>query len=169
MSHKPKRQRKLKKFLVDIESVTVAKGCNYINWINAAKRSLKERESKLLMIRVSTIQSIINTSFNLNYKVPSAIIESILNKSLYPLISKWKGINVSRVKKPLNTFKEYFAVARNWWDNHKQQHIATKFWIPLFADIQKVVIPCLFEFAHFMQNTYNDTYICICKNVIDVL
>ena len=147
MSHKPKRERRLKKFLVDLESITVARGSDYIDWIKATKRCLKERENKLLMIRASTTESIINTSFNLDYKIPTSLIESVLNKSLYPIIST----NVSRVKKPLNTFKEYFAVGRNWWDTQKQQHIASSFWIPLFADIQKVVIPCLSKFAHFMK------------------
>ena len=141
LSAKPKRHRKLKNVLVDIDSVTIDHGDNYINWINLTKTKLKKREKKLLLIRIAMIESIVKTSLNdinLNYKISTPFIESVLNDSLYPIISQWNGINILRIKKPLDKFKDYFGIARNWWDINKQQPTASSFWIPVFNDIQRV-------------------------------
>ena len=136
-----RRSRKLKNTIVDIESIDIECGDNYINWIKLTKEKLKERESKLLMIRIYEIESNVNkhlTQEIQKYKISFEFIKSILNGNLFRIIDSWKGINISRLKKKLNKFKDYFLKSKNWWDTNKQKIIALSFWIPVFKNIQKV-------------------------------
>ena len=139
---KPKKLRTFNNLLIDIFSINVECGDNFINWIDLTKQKLKERERKLLMIRISEIENIVNNNNSnnnkYNYKISNKLIESLLNVNLFPIIDKWNGININRIKKPLNKFQDYFIKGRNWWDINKQNIIGLSFWIPIFQDIQKV-------------------------------
>ena len=97
---------KLTKVKIDVESMNIGHGDNYINWIKLSKQKLKERERKLLIIKASTTESIINTTSSHNkYKISTKFIDSLLNNALFPIINKWRGISIWRTKKSLNTFK----------------------------------------------------------------
>ena len=137
MLTKLRKPRQLRNAIINIDFVNVESGDNFVNWFNLTKQKLKERERKLLMIRISEIESIVNKK-QINYKISDEFIESVLNKNFFPSIDKWKGINIWRIKKPLKKFKDYFAKGRNWWDINKQNIIGSAFWIPVFQDIQKV-------------------------------
>ena len=136
MSTKPRTPRQPKTAIIDIDFANVEPGDNFINWIDLTKQKLKERERKLLTIRISEIESIVNEQ--VYYKISAEFIESVLNVNFFPIIDEWKGINIWRIKKPLKEFKDYFAKGRNWWDINKQNITGSAFWIPVFEDIRKV-------------------------------
>ena len=129
MSTKPRKRRKVKNATIDIDSVNIECSENFVNWIKLTKEKLKQRERKLLMVRIAEIESIISKQLymtdsssnsnthsnnnNGNYKISCKFIESVLNGNLFPIIDKWKGVNMWRIKKPLNEFKDYFVKGRN--------------------------------------------------------
>ena len=103
-----KRVRKLKNSIIDISTVNIEHGKNYVNWINKTKEKLKEREQKLFIYKCSEIESIL---VGQNYKISNNIIQNVLNHKLFPVLDEWKGINLNRIKKELNTFKDYFVIS----------------------------------------------------------
>ena len=82
------------------------------------------------MISIYETGSIVNEHTK-ECKTSVEFIESVLNENLFPIIDKWKGLNVWRIKKPLNKFKDYFAKGRNWWDINKQKITGSSLWIPV--------------------------------------
>eukprot|EP01084_Bolivina_argentea_P247486 414044_1 len=134
-----------------IEDVTEEKGEEYINWIKITKEKLKERECISMQIRGKKSQNIINRQCQLfesnfqsqnirvpNYKnlVSSDIINECLNK-MYLSLERWNGINVTKTKKSLDTFREYFTMAKCWFDQTKKHLLAPAFWIKLFMHISE--------------------------------
>eukprot|EP00483_Globobulimina_turgida_P012434 UN12457 len=57
---KQRKQRRVLNGYIDIDDVTDEAGPNYINWIKCTKQKLKERECKLMSVRITTLQHIIN-------------------------------------------------------------------------------------------------------------
>lgn len=58
--HHERKHRIVKNAHVDIENVSIESGSNYCNWIEITKQKLKERENKLLRIKLNLIQKIFN-------------------------------------------------------------------------------------------------------------
>lgn len=137
----------------------------------------KERECKLLDIRINAFKSIItncltqffkqnmvsfkhmqfiqvermnncninNANIYILNKASEAVsgIISTCKTSIKKSLSDWNGVRKSK-KYPL-TFKQYFCIARNTFDQRKPPIIAKKFWSPLFDLINQVrfIIPSI--------------------------
>ena len=56
--NRERKQRVVKNAHVDIEGVTSESGNNYCNWIQITKQKLKEREAKMINIKMKLIKSI---------------------------------------------------------------------------------------------------------------
>eukprot|EP01083_Nonionella_stella_P267823 904975_1 len=152
----------------NVDDVTEPKGEEYINWIKITKQKLKDRECIAMKIRAKKLQNIINkqcglfssnlSSHNIivsnhNDLISNDIINECLN-SLYLSLGRWNGINVTKTKKPLNTFREYFTMARCWFDQTKKHLLAPVFWIKLFVHLSQFTQTAS---AHFFpkNNKYN--------------
>ena len=61
-SKKKRKQRTIKNGIVNVDDVTVEPGEGYINWIPYVKAKLKEREVKLMRLRMRILQSVIEAS-----------------------------------------------------------------------------------------------------------
>merc|ERR1719464_548536 len=67
----------------------------------------------------------------------STATDAIISESvacLDDILSKWLGVKESKRLQRTNhiSFRDYFAVARNWFDQIKLKQMATHFWSPLF-------------------------------------
>ena len=56
--------------------------------------------------------------------------------SIDRLLSNWNG--VTRSKKKIETYNQYYRIAKNTFDQQKSSILAEKFWSPLFNLIPKV-------------------------------
>lgn len=117
--------------------------------------TIQERESKLLEIKITEIEVIVNHEINhyidthtknlsinckqyrADFKITSEIRKNTLDQ-LYHLISKWNGVDISRTKSALTRYRDYFCVAKNWWDQTKKKLFGAIFWLVIFKYIQKV-------------------------------
>eukprot|EP01084_Bolivina_argentea_P045488 83741_1 len=87
-----KRKRTVNNALVDIDSVSVSPGVNYINWIKVARQQLKQRESIILKIKINKIQSIVNNESRVqHFAIQQEIIDTTM-KMLCNKIDQWKGV-----------------------------------------------------------------------------
>eukprot|EP01084_Bolivina_argentea_P280481 479680_1 len=102
-----KTQRTINNPLVNIEDVTIASGLHYINWIFAAKTKLKERETKLMKLRLDICQNIIISSIQ-QFTIENA---AVFNKQHDPPVH----IHVKRMKK--ENSKAYCSVIDNTINN----------------------------------------------------
>ena len=76
----------------------------------------KERESKLLAIKITEIERIINEELHSEYQVSTTLINGVLSK-FHDVIMKWQGVHLDRIKKrPISRFRDYFVIGKNWWD-----------------------------------------------------
>eukprot|EP01084_Bolivina_argentea_P261203 441315_1 len=111
MSRVMRKQRLVVNPLVDIDSVTVSPGIHYCDWIAITKTKLKEREYKLVKVKVEQIQSIINNECKIyNSNSNNFTLQHEFNatmKLLYDKINKWNGVNVHRVTSPLTLYRDY--------------------------------------------------------------
>eukprot|EP01084_Bolivina_argentea_P247485 414043_1 len=144
----------------NVDDVTVPKGEAYINWIKISKQKLKDREWVAMKIRAKTLQNIINKQcelFSTNLSSHSIIVSNhndlisndIINEclnSLYLSLGRWTG---TKTKKALNTFREYFIMARCWFDQTKKHLLAPVFWIKLFIHLSQFTQTAS---AQFFQN-----------------
>ena len=142
-----RKPRRVNNAYIDIDSVTIGPGYMHCNWKILTKQKLKERETKLLNIKIAQIETIINKqlssltltkSSSYGYKINITLINNAINKSINDGIDKWKGVHFDRIKKKIATFRDYFVIGKNWWDIKKQPLISTYFWIALFKDIHQV-------------------------------
>ena len=154
-----KKPRAVNNGYVDVYDVEIKPGIDFCDWIKLTKEKLKERESILLSIKITEIEDIVNKqlltiSTPCIYKINSSAINNTINTSIISVIDTWKGVN--RTKKALTKFRDYFAIAKNWWDGRmKQKLTAIHFWINILDDIKQVkynyiqtllhhtLIPCL--------------------------
>ena len=112
----------------------------------------KERECKLLSIKVNEIELIVNNQIlmtnkkNNKYVLKQNILNSLLRK-LNDVISSWNGINISRSKKSsFGGFGEYFLRSKGWFDQKKRKYIGSTFWLNIFNDIKNVKIFILIQY-----------------------
>eukprot|EP01084_Bolivina_argentea_P260948 440829_1 len=170
MLKKRRKQRVVKGRYVDIDSVDVASGTNYSNWITITKHKLKERELKLLQIKINTTGTVINQAISdhnilslttTTFKVTEKTTQQTL-KHLYNTIDEWNGVNTSRTKSTLNTFRDYFTVAKKWFDSAKKKQIGKIYWLlvlqqikqlPIKAEMQLHLIKALFHGTIKYNNT----------------
>jgi len=57
-------------------------------------------------------------------------------------INSWNGVDLSKKTQisPYTEFREYFTVAKNWWDQKKTAILGTVLWGPILYDIKKFVM-----------------------------
>eukprot|EP01084_Bolivina_argentea_P252985 424828_1 len=118
-------------------------GQNYCNWLQLSRQKLKERDDKLLEIKITKIELIVNEQFQHKYVdndtiflVTQDVIDNALNK-LYNLIDNWKGLSVARITNSFKKYTDYFKAAKGSYDQRKKQIFGRIFWLPIFKNIQK--------------------------------
>ena len=112
---------------IDIDSVTEAAGTNFENWIQTTKEKLKQRENKAMNDRVSTLIRIIREQCKLfeninssNSALPKVFVAGFEAKSLDNIrtdcmnkldliLLHWNGINLSKTKRKLTSFRKYYG------------------------------------------------------------
>ena len=137
---------------IDIDNIRDPPGEDFETWIEITKEKLKERESKLMSARISALQNIIkeqcaafeSAHCSLQFGgrsvrvsdqdrvLHSGVIEECLNK-LSLSLQLWHGVNLSKTKKTLNTFREYFVIGKCWFDQKKKSILAPDFWIKILC------------------------------------
>ena len=98
----------------------------------------KERESKLLAIKITEIERIINEDLHCKYQVSTFVINGVLSK-FHDVIMQWQGVHLNRIKKrPLSQFRNYFVIGKNWWDLRKKKLLGDFFWLKIFGELETV-------------------------------
>eukprot|EP01084_Bolivina_argentea_P221910 375727_1 len=134
-----KRKRTVRNALVDIDSVSVQPGLNYTNWIKLSKHQLKEREFKVIKLKINKIQFIVNNECETHdFRIKQEIIDSALNQ-LRNKIDQWNGVNVNRTKASLSIYANYFIISKKWWDNQKRSIYGDIFWLKVLQSTQQFV------------------------------
>eukprot|EP01084_Bolivina_argentea_P231952 391054_1 len=143
---KPRKPRTIKNAYVNFNSVEVEPGPGYCNWVPITKQQLKVRDEKLLNIKIQKIESVVNKeisrllqSDHSAYNIQKQIITDTFNQ-LHKHVDEWNGVKITRTKKEIKSFKQYWDVGKNWWDLTKKKLIGTIFWFRIFQDIQQFVI-----------------------------
>ena len=138
---------------IDIDNIRDPPGKDFRKWIQIAKEKLIERESKLIDARISALQHILKeqcTAFesahrSLQYRgrsvsVPDPthllndrVIDEECIQKLTDSLQYWRGVNLSKTKKTLSTFREYFVIGKCWFDQKKKSILAPEFWIKILC------------------------------------
>ena len=143
-----RKQRVVKNAYIDIDAVSDPPGPGYANWIAISRRMLKERESKLLSIKIEQIERIFNESVRSlhphrdlkHFKISSERMRVVLQQ-LFQNLNTWNGPNLSRIRKQISSFRDYFVIGKNWWDLIKRKSLGDIFWMSSFHQIQAVNFP----------------------------
>ena len=125
---------------IDLD-INISPGNEYCQWIETTKNKLKEREIQLLSAKMGEIERIVNQTVKNNvhsYKISDILIHAIFNEFLFPVIDRWNGVNMAKIKREIIKFRDYFAVGKNWWDLSKRRLLGSMFWVKIFEDIDKV-------------------------------
>eukprot|EP01084_Bolivina_argentea_P284215 487023_1 len=159
--------------IIDIDDVNQEPGEGYENWTKIARKKLNEREDKIMSIRVivletiinrkckefETINSIKNNATIHNFKVNDEIVNECLMK-LGLCLELWNGVSLTKTKKSLSTFRQYFIAAKKWFDVKKKQIIGPVFWIKLFDILKQFTINCSLIYVNnnykHLQKLYSD-------------
>ena len=164
---KYQRVRTVNNGYIDIDSIKDAPGINYVEWIKITKDKLKEREIHLLSIKMNEIHRIVNITLcshkniknesglmtnNPHYNISNTLMKSIFHEFLFPAIDRWTGVHIDRIKKKINTFRDYFVIAKNWWDLSKKKLIGSQFWVTIFEDIKQVKLSDIICLKCFLRD-----------------
>ena len=168
-----RKQRTIHNGIVDVTDVHVAAGEAFSNWIPVARLKLKEREMKLMAIRLGICQNIIrqsiaqftdeNTRYFIDLKqkttirvdrmgrvngemfeqhLHSAALDSVMDgcgDSLSNMLNEWNGVRrLNLMQEEDMSFRKYFGICKNWFDQIKLERIAFDFWVPLFDLVDDV-------------------------------
>eukprot|EP01084_Bolivina_argentea_P166245 288672_1 len=155
-----RKQRIVKNADVDIDNVLESPGPNDSTWKHIAKQKLKERETKIMKRRMNVVQKCINEEIQTfenciikkhtpNISLTSSIYSNIMHKNyelfsksmnkLIQLIDTWRGPTETHMSRKLSTFREYFLVAKSWYDQRKKEILATELWTTIFKLILKMI------------------------------
>lgn len=137
-SNLKRKQKSVKNAYTDVDSVAIQPGTDYKEWIKITKDKLYERECKIRKTQIIEVEGIINGLNNSVFIFPKNIRDDALGV-IRTMISRWKGVNIGRTKKSMTQYRNYFNVAKNWWDQSKKRMIGDIFWVPLFEFIQNQV------------------------------
>lgn len=140
----------------ELDEITDPPGEEYVHWSRLTKDKLKDRERKLMSLRMSSLRTIIvqqcqhfadiNSPHHHNVQrvtvshsehvIGDDITSECLNK-LYLLLQFWSGVNLTKTKKPLNSFRDYFMIAKSWFDQKKKNMLGPDLWIPVFRALAR--------------------------------
>ena len=80
--------------------------------------------------------------------IPNEFINYCLNE-IYKLIDSWKGIKITKCsskcalkvksKSSTQNFKDYFVIAKNWWDQKKKAILGPIFWLNILKYIESYI------------------------------
>ena len=157
---KKTRRRRKRNEVIDVD-IDDPPGEECENWRRIAKLKLKERETKLMAVRLSTLRSVIreqctafetlNSSLHrgtLSQKVtvssadgliPDQLSLAVLDKMKLAL-QFWNGVNLTKTKRSLEQFRDYYVIARNWFDCLKRNILGPAFWIEVFRLLEQFVV-----------------------------
>ena len=105
-----------------------------------------------MAIRIKIIQEMITAQIKLfndkyinlvqidnNYNVSDDILKQ-LEYELGNALDNWKGIDLTKKQspKPYKTFREYFVVGKNWWDQRKTPILGSTFWAKILFHAKQV-------------------------------
>lgn len=67
-------------------------------------------------------------------------IVSRCQRRIHNVIDSWCGVNLEKkaTDTPYGTFREYFNVAKNWWDQRKTNILGTSLWAKLLLYLKAV-------------------------------
>lgn len=152
---KTKRRRRVSGY-IDIDHIADPPGDEYVNWRQITQRKLKERETKLMAVRIASLQTILAeqckafeviSSSASTHKVTVSGYTNLIGKEvvsecldkLYLSLQLWNGVNLSKTKKALNSFRDYFMIGKSWFDSKKKKIIGPDFWIRVFRTLEQFV------------------------------
>lgn len=144
-----RKRRKINNGLIDVDSVDISAGANYANWIAISKEKLKERETKLIQLRLEQIVNIMNQAISeLAIDIPRhgdtfVVDERMIENAkayLFLIIDKWNGIQTGRTKKAMEEFRDYFKLSKHWFDQVKKTVFGTIFWLNLFHFLYNLIV-----------------------------
>eukprot|EP01083_Nonionella_stella_P117867 351674_1 len=144
-----RKRRTVKNAYADVAHVDTPPGPLYCNWKRITKQMLEGREVQLLMSRKSKIELIVNQTQRLpntnplkTEKQPFVIAEDIITATINAMsqtIQQWDGVNISRVKTPPQSYREYYDKGKNYWDRNKVKVCGAIFWVHVFKQIHQFV------------------------------
>ena len=151
-------------------------GQAYINWINAARCKLREREKKHIELRLYTIRNVIIESvrtFKCNNgkydDVQSSISDAVINNfiindlsdhlitltmiELNQILADWRGIKPTFAK--TKSFRVYFSASKSWFDQKKKRTKADMLWMDILNAIKAFVVQ-----RHMLMDHYLLQHVC---------
>eukprot|EP00485_Elphidium_margaritaceum_P007124 CAMPEP_0202709128 /NCGR_PEP_ID=MMETSP1385-20130828/21258_1 /ASSEMBLY_ACC=CAM_ASM_000861 /TAXON_ID=933848 /ORGANISM="Elphidium margaritaceum" /LENGTH=493 /DNA_ID=CAMNT_0049368295 /DNA_START=213 /DNA_END=1694 /DNA_ORIENTATION=+ len=180
-SQKKRKQRTIKNGIVNVDDIKIDPGDRYQNWIPEVRKKLGEREGILLAKRMEICHQLVRAALHAFCAQHRHIVTRWSNHCMDTIFSAfdalfvggervgciavdcqrkieshlhcWKG--VQRSKKKTSTFREYFRISKNWWDQRKIEITANNFWIPLINVIiqtnnQAVDEVCVGPYSHLL-------------------
>ena len=157
-----RKPRVVKGGYINLDDVKEGAGPSFLNWQFWTKIKLKEREIKLMKVRLDEIKSIISENIetfekdnkvqNVCIVIPKTEITDLFDNTfndnlidsviceLDKILTLWKGINTDQTSKELSTFRIYFGTSRNWFDQKKKNIKAKYFWLKILNSIQQFVL-----------------------------
>ena len=130
----------------------------YIKWRERSKLKLKEKVLSNIQDRIQVLKSAINNTIKSettwknihstigsddeSYNKYNELVKPIeisasfihtVTSNLYPIIEKWKGVNVEAMHKLPSTFEEYHKKAGNYWNTHTSKWLGDHLFYPLLS------------------------------------
>ena len=104
-------------------------------FINESNKNFKE----ITAINIERMNKINHENYNKDLSNTSKFminIEKECNNKIFECLSSWNG--VKRSKKNISTFRQYFKIARNTFDQRKTVIYSDNLWSPIIKQITKV-------------------------------
>eukprot|EP01084_Bolivina_argentea_P297125 511813_1 len=168
-----RKQRIVNNGYINVDEVTALPGDNYSEWIQISKIKLISRENALMNIRIERIESITNekmksfhnsqhitdTNERIKYRISQHILDICFDK-ISNRVNSWRGVHLNKriSSVPYKTFREYFTVAKNWWDQTKTNVLGSFLWAPVLNNIQKFVSSNIFNNKNSLYEILNDLF-----------
>lgn len=149
-------------------------GDSFSNWIGLTKEKLRERESALMKIRMGCIKDAIfnaiilfnnnpgNTKHGIKINEQCCkeiepminnkdIINSCMN-ALNGILNQWNGIDLTRSNKEFDTYRQYFVVSKNWFDQRKKDILSKFLWAKILYLIREFSDKAANQFFNTLNN-----------------
>ena len=135
-----------------------------LNKFNSQNRASFSHVEHIQTSRMDTCNNFFANAYFLNVSSSQTPLHKIFNKckqAINTFLDNWEGVRKSKTEK--DSFRKYFKVARNTFDQSKQKVISTEFWSPIFDLISNFAISAadtffcssmrshLIEYALFIQ------------------
>ena len=117
------------------------------------KKTKKKKKKKLKEVESFIKQHGIELYITPKLEISETFVKSTFLE-LCSLIDGWSGVDLSKTTTKLNTFRKYFNIGKNWWDQRKKKLLAPIFWLKIFSMIQKVCYSLLSLYLYVMNPNY---------------